>query len=269
MTERVVCTIDGGVADVRLNRPDKLNALDVAMFDALIEVGESLKRDRTVRAVVLSGNGRAFCAGLDFEWFKSMTEVGPGVRDEASEKFVQKGDRITNRAQHAAHLWFEMPAPVIAAVHGVAVGGGLDLALAADIRIVAPDTTMGSFEIRWGMLPDLCGSVMITRVVAPDVAKLLALTGRSITGEEALRLGIATLISERPLEDAITCAREIADKNPDAVKRAKWLLNFTTRANVEDGIEAEHRILEEVVGQPNQLEAVAAFFEKRVPRFAE
>jgi enoyl-CoA hydratase/carnithine racemase len=270
MSDRVRCTITDGVADVRLNRPDKLNALDMAMFDALIETGEGLKADPSVRAVVLSGEGRGFCAGLDFASFLAM--AGAGSADSAgSPADLGRRDegRITNRGQQAVYVWTEMPAPVIAAVHGPALGGGMQLALGADIRIVAPDAQLSVLEIRWGLVPDMTGTQMLPRLVGLDVAKELTFTGRMVAGDEAVRLGLATRVSDDPLGDAIALATEIAAKSPQAVKGAKALINLAGLVSLADGFMAESRTIALLIGSPNQVEAVAAYFDKRDPRFRD
>jgi enoyl-CoA hydratase/carnithine racemase len=277
MSDRVSCTITKGVADVRLNRPDKLNALDQAMFDALIETGEALKADRSVRAVVLSGEGRAFCAGLDFGSFQAMagsTEgrgKGDGETDGRPLADLGRRDegRITNRGQQAVYVWTEMPAPVIAAVHGVALGGGIQIALGADIRIVAPDAKMSVLEIRWGLVPDMTGTQMLPRLVGLDVAKELTLTGRMVSGEEAVRLGLATRVSEHPRDDALALAGEIAARSPQAVKGAKALLNISGLVSLEEGFKAESGAIGNLIGSPNQVEAIKAYFEKREPQFSD
>ncbi len=266
MSDRVTVTIDGGVADVRLNRPDKMNALDPAMFAALIEAGESLKADRTVRAVVLSGEGRAFCAGLDFGSFQAM--AGGGLADAAGPAPAPAG-RITNNGQHAAWVWQEVPVPVIAAVHGVALGGGCQIALAADIRIVAPDSRFSVLEIRWGLVPDMTGTQMLPRLVGLDVAKELTFTGRMVSGEEAVSLGLATRTSADPLSDALALAREIAGKSPHATRGAKMLLNLAGQVSLADGFKAEERTIGSLIGSANQGEAVRAYFEKREPVFQD
>jgi enoyl-CoA hydratase/carnithine racemase len=266
-----------GVADVRLNRPDKLNALDMPMFDALIETGEGLKADRAVRVVVLSGEGRGFCAGLDFASFQVMAS-GTARQDQpvppASEPAVadlgrRHEGRITNRAQQAVYVWTEMPAPVIAAIHGPALGGGIQLALGADIRIVAPDATLSVLEIRWGLVPDMTGTQMLPRLVGLDVAKELTFTGRIVTGEEAVRIGLATRLSNQPREDAMVLAGEIAAKSPQAVKGAKALLNQAGLVSLAEGFMAESRTIAPLIGSPNQVEAIMAYFEKREPRFTD
>jgi enoyl-CoA hydratase/carnithine racemase len=268
MSDRVSVMVENGVADVRLNRPEKMNALDPAMFDGLIEVGEAVKADPSVRAVVLSGEGRAFCAGLDFGSFQAMADA-PKDRPTGDVDLGRKDGRITNRGQQAAYVWREMPAPVIAAVHGVALGGGFQIALAADIRIIAPDARMSVLEVRWGLVPDMTGTQLLPTVVGLDVAKELTFTGRMVEGEEAVRLGLATRVSDTPLEDALALAREIAGKSPQAVRGAKALLNLAGTVSLADGFRAEERTIGALIGSPNQLEAVTAYFEKREPRFAD
>jgi enoyl-CoA hydratase/carnithine racemase len=268
-TGRVTVSIDGGVADVRLNRPDKINALDPAMFAALVDTGEQLKNDPSVRAVVLSGEGRGFCAGLDFGSFQAMAGAGdaPGARDTAS--IADMNGRITHTGQQACYVWYEMPAPVIAAIHGVALGGGIQIALGADIRIVAPDARMSVLEVRWGLTPDMTGTMMLPRLVGLDVAKELTWTGRMVSGEEAVRLGLATRVSENPLEDALALAREIASKSPPAVKGAKRLLNESGLRSIADQFADERKTIGSLIGSPNQVEAVTAYFEKRDPVFKD
>ena len=272
--DRVVYTLADGVADVRLNRPDKINALDMAMFAALVEVGEELKADPAVRAVVLSGEGRGFCAGLDFSSFQAMASAGgarPAGPDGDSPRGLARRDegRITNQGQQACYVWAEMPAPVIAALHGVALGGGAQLALACDIRIMAPDAQLSILEIRWGLSPDMTGTQMLPRLVGLDVAKELAFTGRMVTGEEAVRLGLATRVSTTPRDDALALAREIAGKSPHAIRGIKSLLNLAGQVSLEEGFKAEERTIRELIGSPNQAEAVTAFFEKRPPVFSD
>ena len=270
MSDRVSVTITDGVADVRLNRPEKMNALDPAMFDGLIEAGESVKANPSVRAVVLSGEGRAFCAGLDFGSFQAMAEA-PATPDRPTGDvdLGRKEGRITNRGQQAAYVWREIPVPVIAAVHGVALGGGFQIALAADIRIVAPDVRMSVLEVRWGLIPDMTGTQLLPQVVGLDVAKELTFTGRMVEGEEAVRIGLATRVSDTPLDDALTLAREIADKSPQAVRGAKALLEMAGRVSLAEGFQAEERTISALIGSTNQVEAVTAYFEKREPRFVD
>ncbi len=270
MSDRVTCTIDDGVADVRLNRPDKLNALDLDMFDALVETGEALKANRAVRAVVISGEGRAFCAGLDMGLFQTMADGSweqSGSNRRSPADLLGHHGRITNHGQQAVYVWTEMPAPVIAAVHGHALGGGLQLAMGADIRIVSPDAKMSVLEIRWGLVPDMTGTQMLPRLVGLDMAKELTFTGRIVTGAEAVALGMATRTSDEPLRDALALARDIASKSPDAIKGAKTLLSMAGLVSLEEGFAAEERINTGLVGRANQVEAVSAYLEKRPAHF--
>jgi enoyl-CoA hydratase/carnithine racemase len=272
--ERVTISIDGGVADVRMNRPEKMNALDGAQFAAIVDAGESLKKEPGVRAVVLSGNGRAFCAGLDFGSFQQMAGGGDGgerpPREERPARSAGDMDgRITHLGQQAAWVWQELEVPVIAAVHGVALGGGCQVALGADIRIAAPDAQFSVLEIRWGLTPDMSATVLLPHLVGLDVAKELTFTGRMVTGTEAAQIGLATKVSETPLEDALAMAHEIAGKNPLAVRGAKRLLNSAPGRDVAEQFRDERETIGSLIGSPNQVEAVMAFFEKRAPVFQD
>jgi enoyl-CoA hydratase/carnithine racemase len=274
MSDRVTVSRIEGVADVRLNRPDKLNALDPAMFAGLIETGRKLAEDASLRAVVLSGEGRAFCAGLDFLSFQAMsqgqTRSEEGRSDEgASSLLAHEGKSAGNRAQEAAYTWTELPVPVIAAVHGVAYGGGLQLALGADIRFVTPDAQLSVMEIKWGLIPDMSGTQTLRHLVRQDVAKELTYTGRVVSGTEAVELGLATHLSDNPLEAAMELAHEIAAKSPHAIRAAKQLLNRAPLVGLEEGMQLEERLQMSLIGGANQVEAVRANIEKRAPRFRD
>ena len=267
-SERVTVTIDAGVADVRLNRPDKLNALDAAMFDALVDVGERLGAAPTVRAVVLSGEGRGFCSGLDFASFQAM--AGAERDSRVTNRLGERTEtRITNHGQQAAFVWTELPVPVIAAVHGVALGGGLQIALAADLRLVAPDARLSVLEVRWGLIPDMTGTHMLRRLVPLDVAKELTWTGRMVSGTDAVRLGLATQLSDDPRGDALALAAQLAASNPYAIRGAKQLLNQSGLVSQEQQFKDESRVMGSLIGSPNQVEVVASYFEKRSPVFAD
>ena len=269
--ERVQIRIHDGVADVRLNRPEKMNALDDAMFQGIIEAGRQLQDDKSLRAVVLSGEGRAFCAGLDFSGFAGM--AGEGDTSEqgsrAARGVLAKTDRITNRAQTAAWVWQELPMPVIAAVHGVAFGGGFQIAMGADIRVVAPDARLSVMEIKWGLIPDMAGTQTLKNLVRLDVAKELAFTGRVVSGNEAAQLGLATQLSETPLEAAMEIAMEIASKSPDAIRANKQLFNQTRELDTAAGFKLEERLQGGLIGNSNQVEAVRANLQKREPKFKD
>ncbi len=258
--DRVSVTIDRGVAEVRLTRPQRRNALDRAMFRAIAEAGARLKTERGVRAVVLSGEGPSFCAGLDFGALAQLAESTPDSLDAAS---------FGNTAQNVAWVWQELPMPVIAAVHGHAFGAGLQIALAADIRIVHPDTELSVREGFWGLVPDMTGTLTLSWLVRPDVAKELTFTARIFDAREAMSLGLVTKLSDTPREAALAMAAEIAERSPDAVRSAKALFARLLGAAPEKQFAAERAAQSSLIGTPNQIEAVAAGLEKRAPQFVD
>jgi enoyl-CoA hydratase/carnithine racemase len=267
MSDRVVIErLPGGVADVRLNRADKMNALDIPMFEALVAAGSELARDASVRAVVLSGEGRAFSAGLDFASFQGM--AGAAGR-EGPNLLTRDGASPANFAQRAAWIWTEVPVPVIAAVHGVAYGGGLQIALGADIRLVASDARLSVMEIKWGLVPDMSGTQTLRRLVRLDVAKELTFSGRVVSGTEAVALGLATRVADPPRDAALALAAEIAGKSPDAIRSGKRLLDASGVLPIEEGLQLEEQLQRGLIGRPNQIEAVRANMEKRAPQFRD
>ena len=272
MSERVAMTVADGVADVRLARPEKMNALDPAMFTALLETGERLKHDKAVRAVVVSGAGKAFCAGLDMQSFERMSEGG-SVGEEPGGPLgcglIQRTFGNANAFQRVATMWRDIPVPVIAAVHGVAFGGGLQIALGADIRYVAADARLSVMEIRWGLVPDMAGILFMRELARPDVVRELTFSGRVFSGEEAVRLGLATQVHADPHAAAMEAAREMAQQSPDALRAAKRLLNLPVSAEPACVLLAESLEQDRLIGSPNQLEAVKANLEKRPPRFVD
>ena len=267
MSELVTIEIhSSGVADVRLNRPEKLNALSPQMFDAISEAGESLIENKSVRAVVLSGNGRGFCAGLDFSGFRGM--AGDVAREPVARR-APPSDKPENAAQRPGMVWKDVPVPVIAALHGVALGGGFQIAMGADIRIAAPDARFSVMEVKWGLIPDCSITQTLRDLVRLDIAKELTFTGRIFDGREAAELGLVTRLSESPFDAAMELAEEIASKSPDAVRLAKQLLETSWRADPATGLKLEARLQGRLIGSPNQVEAVKANFENRAPQFAD
>jgi enoyl-CoA hydratase/carnithine racemase len=271
MGDLVTIELEGGVADVRMNRPDKYNALSREMFAALGEAGEKLADDRSVRAVVLSGNGRGFCAGLDFDSFRAMAGGGEGGAGGGSGAALPRpgGERPDNFFQRSAYTWKRLPVPVIAAVHGVAYGGGFQIALGADLRIARPDARFSILEIKWGLVPDVALTQTVRDVLRLDVVKELVWTGRILDGREALALGVVTKLDDDPLKAALALAREIAGKSPDAIRSGKRLLEEAWHAEPAAGLALEAKLQGGLIGKPNQLEAVKASFEKREPRFRD
>jgi len=261
--DRVLLAVEGGVAHVRLNRADKRNGLDRAMFEALIATGETVAADRRVRAVVLSGEGPAFCAGLDW---KSFLADGEGARALLARDVTRSP---ANVAQRACWVWTEVPVPVIAAVHGAALGGGLQLALACDMRLIAPDATLSVMEVRYGLVPDMTASQTLLRLVRPDVAKELMFTGRVMSGEDAARIGLATRLSADPLSEAKELARAIAAQSPDAIRAAKKLCDRAPGMSVADALSLETELQLGLLGTPNQMAAVQAAMTKKPARFED
>jgi enoyl-CoA hydratase/carnithine racemase len=264
--ERVRVTIDAqGVADVALARPEKMNALDAAMFDALVLTLERLAGAPDLRAVVLHGEGRAFCAGLDMASFEAMRR---DAKLDAASDLATRTHGICNLFQHVAWGWRELPVPVIAAVHGVAFGGGLQIALGADVRLVTPDLRMSVMEIKWGLVPDMAGCVLMNQLARADVVRELTFTGRTFAGSEAVELGLATRVSADPLADARELARQIAMQNPDTIRANKRLLNRALTAGAAEVLIAESVEQQRLIGSANQVESVRAAMEKRPGRFA-
>jgi enoyl-CoA hydratase/carnithine racemase len=220
----VTCTVRDGVAQVRLDRPEKLNALTLQILDDLVSTAQALRKDRTLRAVVLAGEGDAFCAGLDF---------GSVLRQPAkiATSFLPRPWRGTNTFQEACWAWRRLPVPVIAAVHGHCLGGGLQLALAADFRFATPDSQWSVLEGKWGIIPDMSGVRSLAELVGIDVAKRLTMTAEVISGQEARDLGLVTGLDADPLAAADALVRRLGTRSPDQLAAAKRLFDDTWTAS--------------------------------------
>lgn len=225
MSERryVQHTVVDGIAQVRLTRPDKLNALTLQTLQELVATARELRKDRTLRAVVIAGEGDSFCAGLDFA---SVLKKPAGV----VKAFIPRPLQGTNTFQEACWAWRRLPVPVIAAVHGHCFGGGLQIALGADFRFATPDSEWSVLEARWGLIPDMSGVQSLAELVGIDTAKRLTMTAERFTGKEALDLGLVTGVDADPVAAATALAREIAQRSPDQVAAAKRLFNDTWNA---------------------------------------
>jgi len=257
-----------GYAVLTLNRPTAMNALSLALRRALVAAIDDLARDDGVRAIVLAGAGRAFCAGLDMGNFGKMAS---GERKGGSETLVtaNRTPGGANRAQHAVMVWREIPVPVIAAIHGVAFGGGFQLTLGADIRYVTADARMSVMEIKWGLVPDMAGLVLMRHLARDDVIRELTYSGRQFNGEEAVQLGFATRVCADPRADALALAAEIAAKNPHAIRADKRLFEVAASGSQHEILLAESVEQTALIGSPNQIEAVMANMQKRAPVFAD
>ncbi|GAA4774270.1 crotonase/enoyl-CoA hydratase family protein [Stakelama sediminis] len=259
-SQRVTLQVADGIADVRLNRPDKLNALDPAMFEAIAAVIADLRTRRDVRVAVLSGEGRGFCAGLDMASMAGGAPVtGLGERTHG----------IANLFQQVAWGWRSLPVPVIAAGHGVVFGGGLQIFSGADIRIAAPDTRFSIMEMKWGIVPDMAGYALWRGLVRDDHLRALIYTAREFDGTEAEKLGFVTRLAADPLAEAMALATQIAGRNPDAVRAAKRLANRMPEEPASALLQSESDEQAKLMYSPNQMEAVRANMERRAPAFAD
>ncbi|URW75647.1 crotonase/enoyl-CoA hydratase family protein [Sphingomonas donggukensis] len=260
MTDRVTIAIDAGIADVRLSRPDKMNALDPAMVQGIIDAIDRLRVEPGLRAVVLSGEGRAFCAGLDMA---SMASGGSG------NALDTRSHGPANWMQQLAWGWRALPVPVIGAAHGIAFGGGLQILSGADVVFAAPDTRMSVMEIKWGIVPDMAGYALWRGRVRDDHLRELAYTAREFTAADGQGYGFVTHIADDPHTAAMALAREIAGRNPHAVRAAKRLANQVADADAAAILLAESAEQAALLRSPNQVEAVMANMERRAPHFAD
>lgn len=260
--DRVKIEIDNHIAVVTLNRPEKMNALDPAMFKAIIAAGEQLEKEEAVRVVVLTGAGRAFCAGLDLMSMQGNDEM-------MSQPLEPRTHGIANVWQKAPWVWRELSVPVIAAVHGVAFGGGLQIMLGTDIKYVKADTKLSIMEMKWGLIPDMSGTQLMRHSVRDDIIRELTYTNRVFSGTEAVDYGFATHLSENPLNDAMTLAKVIASKSPSAIVKAKKVINEAPYLNQADGLLLESKEQAAIIRQKNQLEAVYSSLQKREGNFED
>ncbi len=261
-SERVQIEVADHVATVTLSRPEKHNALDLAMFEGITDAASRLSGQPGVRAVVLHGEGPSFSSGLDVIGVMAGGQGLDGLADPLHAE-------VPNWFQRAAYDWIRLPVPVIAAIHGNCFGGGLQIALAADIRIATPDARLSVMEVKWGLIPDMSITRTLPRLVGIDVAKELTYTGRLFSGEEALQLGVVTHLSHDPVSSARVLAAEIASKSPHAVRGAKRLFEQAWTQAAEDSLGLEAEIQKTLLGSPNQLAAVAAGMTKQPAEFAD
>lgn len=269
----VLVTVTDGVAEVRLDRPERRNAVDAEMFVGILEAAAQVRRDPSIRAIVLSGSGAAFCAGMDTSGFDLMRVEGrsaawrPADADEVAAAIIDVDGLTLGRGQRAVLAWTTMPVPVIAAVHGAAVGLGLQLALGADIRIVSPDATLGAYEVRWGLAPDSCGTQLLPALIGFDQAMELCSTGRRVSGAEAVAMGLATRQADDPRAAALALATTIAGRNPEAVGSIVRLLRAGRPKLDQAALISERTEMFRNIGSDYQREAVAAAREGREPIF--
>lgn len=257
---RVSVTYEDHIARVTLTRGDKMNALDDAMVDAILEAGAEVAAS-DARVVVLSGEGKSFCAGLDLASFAKMGQVDP------ESWLMERSHDDANRMQEVAMIWRRVPVPVIAALQGAVYGGGLQLALGADIRIAHPDTKMAVMEMKWGLVPDMGGMALLPRLMRSDVLRRLTYTAAPVGAEQAERWGLVTSVDSDPLAAALTLAADIAGRSPSAMRAAKRLIDVAERAGREDVLLSESREQVALIGKPDQMEVIAAQMQGRKPAF--
>lgn len=263
MADRINITIDEHVAIVTLNRPDKHNAVDIPMFEALSAAGTKLASDTRIRAIVLEGAGPSFCAGIDTGIFR------PGGDAIAGDRMAAGEETPANFFQRAAYVWREIPVPVLCAMHGTVFGAGLQIALGADIRFCSPDCRLSIMEISWGIIPDMAISTVLPRLLPLDRIKELAWSGRVLTGAEAHEFGLVTVLHAAPGEAAREAARAMAGRSPEAIRAIKRLFDTAAELPVAEALALEARLQASLLGQPNQLEAVMAKLENRAPKFRD
>ena len=263
MSNRVDISIDGHVAEVMLNRPEKLNALDLETFDALDQAARTLEAESSVRAVVLHGAGENFCAGID------LSVLQGGIADVGESLLSPLEGSLANRFQRAAYAWRELPMPVICALQGVTFGGGFQIAMGADLRYAAPATQLSIMESKWGLIPDMAISTTLRHILPPDRVKELAWTARVFDAAEGLQLGVLTSVEEDPLATARRVAQDCAAKSPDAIRGIKCLINEAWSRSEGDSLALEAQLQLRLLGSANQSEAVRANLEKRKPDFAD
>ena len=262
---RVTVTVEDRIAHVELTRADKLNAIDEEMFVALDETSARVRDDEDLAAIVLSGAGRSFSAGLDFSMHASFADEGSsGLRPYADpDDPAATGQRRPGRGQRIVSAFRDAHAPVIAALHGHVIGGAMQIALGADIRVVAPDARLGLREIDFGMTVDMGASQLLPRLIGTDRALDLLLTGRLLSGEEAVAWGLATRVSDDPLADALATARGIAERSPTAVKESKRLVQMSQTATLAEGFHEELRVMSANIGSPDQVAATQRYLARR------
>lgn len=262
MTEPLVLTeIEGPIAHVWLNRPDKLNGLTLDLLQGLVDAAAELRRNRDVRVVLLQGKGESFCAGLDF------AAAGKSPRTRIARFFVPNPFRGTNLFQEANWAWRNLPVPVIAVTRGHVFGGGIQLALAADFRFTTPDCQWSILEAKWGLIPDMSGTVPLAELTTADVAKRLTMTGEVFTGTQAVDHGIASGVADDPMKPALELVDAILARSPDSVAATKKLLNASRRGGLRAAFGRERRYQIRMFRSANSAIARKAGMTKSEPEF--
>jgi enoyl-CoA hydratase/carnithine racemase len=269
--DRIELSVENHVAHVQLARADKMNALDNKMFEAITMVGEQILADSSIRVVVLSGQGGNFCAGLDKSNFESIV-AKQGLALDPDQPPVGLSARtkgIANDPQHIVWMWRELPMPVIAAVEGVALGGGFHIALGADMRYAKAQSKFSILELKWGLVPDMSSTQIMRHLAPDDVIRELTYTARIFSAQEAKQWGFITDIVDDPVAHALSLANDIACKNPHAIRGAKKIIDSANYQTAAEGLLMESQVQDGIIGTPNQIEAIMAAMQKRQPKFED
>ena len=261
----VTLEVDGAIAQVRLNRADRYNALSIEAFEALVETARIIDGNRSIRVVVMAGEGENFCSGIDFNIFAQASDSKILI----DQMMAPVSGSPANLVQSSSYAWRKLDVPVIVALEGVVFGAGLQLALACDIRLGAPTAQLSVMEIRWGLIPDLSISQTLTRLVRDDVARELTYSGRIVESEEARDIGLLTRLVSKPLLAANNMAEEIAGRNPDAIRAAKRLYTEAWTTPPDHGLGLEADLQRSLLGTANQMEAAMANMQHREPQFKD
>ena len=262
MNERISFYIEDNVAEVKLNRADKHNALDHEMFEAILRIGDQIAQDDSIRAVILHGAGDSFCAGIDLSMF-----ADEGLTHDFNERMKRRDSSLANYYQSAAYVWREIPVPVIAVLHGAVYGGGLQIALGADIRYAKENTKLSIMEIKWGIIPDMAMTTSLPYLMNIDKALEMATTADILDANEAFSKGLITAIDEKPLEKARALAKKIANKSPDAIRSIKRLFYQTWHKNDQFSLDLEAQLQLQIMSGSNQMEAVKSSLSGAKPDF--
>ena len=260
--DRIELNIENHIAHVVLSRADKMNAFDIAMLEAIPMVGEKIRENKSIRAVVLSGAGDNFCAGLDKDNFTGMLDNKKILLDKDNPQLVlaKRTHGIANVVQHAVWMWRELPVPVLVAIDGIAVGGGLQIALGGDCRYATPNSSFSIFETQWGLIPDMGSTQIMRHLVRDDIIRELTYTAKFFTAEQAKEWGFITDIVDDPVSHAFSIARDIVNKSPDAIKAAKKIIEAANYQSAEEGLLMEAEEQDKIIGKENQIEAVRRSF---------
>ena len=269
INDRIKLTVENHIAHVQFSRPDKMNALDSKMFEAIPMVGKQLRSDPSIRVVVVSGEGGNFCAGLDKSNFAKLLSDAEQGNEPVLSSLSERTHGIANDFQYAVWMWRELPMPVIAAVDGVALGGGLQIALGADMRFAHAESRFSILELKWGLIPDMSSTQIMRHLIPDDVIRELSYTARIFGAEDAREWGFITKIVDDPVAHAMQVAQEIATKNPHAVRAAKRIIDSANYQSAEEGLLMESQEQDKLMGAPNQIEAVMAELQKRAPNFKD